>query len=133
MRNFKKYQVWKKSHAMVLSIYRDTRGFPQEELYGLTSQIRRATISIAANIAEGAGKKTDADFARFLYISMGSASEVEYHILLAKDLGYVSNNRFCQLTNDIEEIKKMLTGFIQKLTGENQPWKANSTSQKTDR
>src|SRR6266496_1634192 len=88
MRNFRELKVWEKAHHVALAAYRETAAFPKPELYGLTSQIRRAAASIAANIAEGAGKNSNADFARFLQIALGSASELEYHLLLAKDLGY---------------------------------------------
>ena len=82
MRGFRDLIVWKKAHALTLAVYRTTRQFPKEELYGLTSQIRRSSSSIAANIAEGCGRRTNADFARFLQISFSSASEVEYHLSL---------------------------------------------------
>ena len=78
MRDFKTLTVWQKAHQLVLVVYKTTNGFPKDELYGLTSQLRRATVSIAANIAEGSGKNTDADFARFIQISIGSANEVDY-------------------------------------------------------
>ena len=83
MKDFRQLKVWDKSHELALSIYRATKDFPKEELYGLTSQIRRASMSIPTNIAEGCGRNTDADFARFLQMAMGSASETEYHLLLA--------------------------------------------------
>jgi len=86
--------VWEKSHLLTLEIYRATENFPREELYGLTGQIRRASASIPANIAEGFGKDGDADFARFLQIARGSASELEYHLLLVKDLGFLEQNNY---------------------------------------
>lgn len=81
MKDFRKLQIWEKSHVLVLSVYKQTKSFPKEELFGLTSQIRRAAASIPANIAEGCGRGSDAELARFAQISMGSASELEYHIL----------------------------------------------------
>ena len=90
MRDFRQIKVWEKAHRLTLDVYRATAVFPREELYGLTSQIRRATVSIAANIAEGSGKNTRPDFARYLQIAIGSASEAEYHLLLSRDLGYLT-------------------------------------------
>ncbi len=87
MRDFRQLMVWEKSHQLTLEIYQATGAFPREELYGLTSQIRRAAASIPANIAEGCGKDTETELARYMQISMGSASELEYHLLLAHDLG----------------------------------------------
>lgn len=89
MRDFRDLQVWEKGHRLALSIYRATNNFPKEELYGLTSQLRRSAASIPANIAEGCGRSGDAELARFMQIVMGSASELEYHLLLAKDLNYL--------------------------------------------
>ncbi|OGU19071.1 MAG: four helix bundle protein [Ignavibacteria bacterium GWA2_55_25] len=115
MRGFRDLIVWKKAHALTLAVYKTTRQFPKEELYGLTSQIRRSSSSIAANIAEGCGRRTNADFARFLQISFSSASEVEYHLILAHDLELLDKNIFEQLSRDVIEIKKMLAGFLRKL------------------
>lgn len=100
---------------MALGVYRVTRGFPKEELYGLTSQIRRAGSSIPTNIAEGCGRKGDADFARFLQMAMGSASELEYLLVLSRDLAFVETREFERLTEQVVEIKRMLTGLIRKL------------------
>lgn len=115
MRDFRKQKVWEKSHALTLEVYKVTENFPREEVYGLTSQIRRACASIPANIAEGCGKDGDADFARFLQISRGSASELEYHILLAKDLGFLKQDDYNQLNKETNEVKQMLPNFIKKL------------------
>jgi len=115
MRDFRELKVWQKAHALTLDVYRATKSFPREELYGLTSQIRRAAVSIAANIAEGAGKNSRPEFARFLQIASGSASELEYHLLLAGDLGYLSSE-FCHgLSEQVVETKKMLSSFTQYL------------------
>ncbi|RMD92958.1 MAG: four helix bundle protein [Calditrichaeota bacterium] len=119
MKDFRKLNVWEKSHHLTLSVYKHTKAFPKDELYGLTSQIRRASASIPANIAEGCGRNSDAQLARFCHIAMGSASELEYHLLLAHDLKYLNDNQFEQLTRDVIEVKRMLTSFIQKLNSEN--------------
>ncbi|MCW5853511.1 MAG: four helix bundle protein, partial [Anaerolineae bacterium] len=89
MRDFRKLQVWVKAHQLTLNTYKVTRPFPKEELYGLTSQIRRASASIPANIAEGCGRQGAAELTRFLNIALGSASELEYHFILAHDLGFI--------------------------------------------
>ena len=86
MQSFRNLKVWEKAHSVTLDIYIVTRAFPREEIYGLTSQMLRASASIGANIAEGSCRKGDAEFGRFLQIAMGSASELEYHLLLARDL-----------------------------------------------
>jgi four helix bundle protein len=112
MKDFRQLQVWEKSHQLALAVYKATREFPKEELYGLTSQIRRASMSVPTNIAEGCGRYTDAEFARFLQIAMGSASETEYQLLLAKDLGFLSNELYKKLHIDVEEVKRMLASLI---------------------
>ena len=108
MQSFRKLQVWEKSHNLTLRIYKLTSKFPREEIYGLTSQIRRACASIPTNIAEGCGRESSADFARFLQIAMGSASETEYLILLAHDLKYLTTDQHAELMDTIIRIKKML-------------------------
>ncbi len=95
MRDFRQIRVWEKAHLLTLEIYRTTMCFPREELYGLSSQLRRASASIAANIAEGFGRGGNVELARFLQIGMGSAYEVEYHALLARDLGYIGTGQLC--------------------------------------
>ena len=89
MKDFRQLKVWEKAHQLALQVYKTTVNFPREELYGLTSQIRRSSMSIPTNIAEGCGRHTDAEFARFLQIAMGSASETEYQLLLARDLEFL--------------------------------------------
>jgi len=111
VRDYKQLQVWLKAHALVLDVYRVTAKFPRSEQYGLTSQLRRSAASIAANIAEGCGRDTKADFGRFLSIAGGSASEAEYHLLLAKDLGILGSNLHEELDARVAEIKKMLRGL----------------------
>lgn len=111
MRDFKKIQVWEKAHKLTLQLYKITSSFPKEELYGLTSQIRRAASSIPANIAEGAGRDTQTELARFIHIASGSASELEYHLMLARDLDYIDSKIYPELDAAINEIKRMLNGF----------------------
>jgi len=115
LRDFRQLKVWEKSHSLTLAIYQATATFPKDELYGLASQIRRACASIPANIAEGCGRNGDAELARFLQIAMGSASELEYHLLLAHDLGLMSDPHYDQLNEGVTEVKRMLATFIQKL------------------
>ena len=115
MRKFQELTVWQKSHELCLKIYKISQNFPKEELFGLTSQIRRAATSIPTNIAEGSGRESNAEMKRFLIISSGSCSEVEYQIILAKDLGYISDNSAIELTEYIQSIRKMLFSFINRL------------------
>ena len=118
MRNFRELKVWEKAHQLTLCVYKATKMFPKEELYGLTSQMRRCCASIPANIAEGCGRKGEAELARFLQIAMGSASELEYHLLLAYDLNLLEAKNYESLASKVTEIKRMLTAFIQKLNAE---------------
>lgn len=115
MKDFRQLQVWEKSHQLALSIYKATKEFPKEELYGLTSQIRRSSMSVPTNIAEGCGKYTDADFARYIQIAMGSASETEYQLLLSHDLGFLAKAKYEQLNADVEEVKRMLASLLRTL------------------
>jgi len=115
MRDFRDYKVWQLAHQLTLEVYAATRGFPKEELYGLTGQIRRACASIPINIAEGCGKDGDAEFYRFLQIAMGSASELEYELQLAKDLQYLSDDDYQLLNCKLIEVRKMLNGLIQRV------------------
>ncbi len=115
MKDFRKLTVWHKAHASTLAVYQATKNYPRDELYGLTSQTRRAAVSIAANIAEGCGRTTDVEFARFLDIAFGSASELEYHLILACDLQFLSTEKHKQLTADVREVKQMLASFIRRL------------------
>jgi four helix bundle protein len=117
-KDFGKLKVWKKSHQLTLAAYKATIPFPKEEIYGLTSQIRRSSSSIAANIAEGCCRSGNIEFSRFLQIAMGSASELEYHWILAHDLGYLADPDYDQLTEKTIEVKQMLSSFIQKLKAE---------------
>ena len=115
MKDFRQFKVWEKSHQLALAIYKATKEFPKEELYGLTSQIRRSSMSIPTNIAEGCGRYTDADFARFLQMAMGSASETEYQLILARDPEFLPNNSYEQLHNEVEEVKRMLPSLLKTL------------------
>ena len=116
MRDFRKLDVWVKAHGFVLDVYRATRAFRNEEKYGLVSQLRRAAASVPANVAEGCGRDGAAELARFLRIAAGSASEAEYHLPLAHDLGMLSDRDYAELTNRVTEIKRMLTGLTRKIT-----------------
>jgi four helix bundle protein len=100
---------------MTLQVYEATRAFPKEELYGLTSQLRRSSASIGANIAEGSGRRSDAEICRFLRIARGSASEVEYHLLLAHDLRLLNDKQYQDLTYQADKVQRMLTALMQKL------------------
>jgi four helix bundle protein len=112
MQDFRNLQVWKKAHMLVLDVYRQTDDFPKTEIYGLTSQIRRAAASIPENIAEGCGKHGNPDLVRYLQIAMGSASELEYELLLARDLEYLEPNEYESLQTQLVEMRKMLNGLI---------------------
>jgi four helix bundle protein len=115
MEDFKKLKVWSKAHVLTLSIYQRTRMFPKDEIYGLTSQMRRAAGSIGANIAEGCGRRSDPEMRRFLQIARGSASELEYHVLLAKDLQFLTNDEFEEMQSLIMEVQRMLAALVQRL------------------
>jgi four helix bundle protein len=112
VQDFKNLLVWQKSHVCALQIYRLTKQFPDDERFGLTSQLRRGAASIPANLAEGCGRGSDQDFARFVQIAMGSAAEVEYHLILARDLEYVKSDDFASAASAIEEVKRMLASLL---------------------
>ncbi|PZF74101.1 four helix bundle protein [Taibaiella soli] len=115
MQNYHDLKVWAKAHVFTLQVYNTARQFPQEELYGLTSQLKRAAASVPANISEGCGKISQRELANFLNISLGSANESEYFLLLAKDLGYMNLETFNALTENINEIKAMLISLIKSV------------------
>src|SRR5690349_12152998 len=115
MQDFRNLDVWAKSHQLVLAIYRLTNQFPTEERYGLTSQVRRAAVSIAANTAEGCGRQSDSDFKRMLHIAMGSACELEYHLILCHDLAVISQDETNASLLEIASIKRMLAALINRL------------------
>jgi len=115
VKDFHDLTVWQKAHELTLAVYHVTASFPREELYGLTSQLRRSCASIPANLAEGCGRSGDTEFARFCCIAMGSASELEYHLLLARDLKLIKPEDHEDLNRHATELKRMLAGLLQKL------------------
>jgi four helix bundle protein len=115
LRDFHDLKVWGKAHELALVSYKATASFPRGELHCLTSQIRRAAVSIAGNISEGCGKDSEADFGRYLQTAMGSASELQYYWLLARDLGYLGEQDYSSLEDRVAEVKKMLVALIRKL------------------
>ena len=115
MQDFKKLSVWQKSYGVTLEVFRCTKRFPFEERFGLTSQTRRAAMSIEANIAEGCGRGTKPDFARFLQQAMGSASELECHLLIARDLRILNDLEHHNLENRVLEVKRMLTSLMERV------------------
>jgi len=117
MQDFKQLRVWLKSHALVLRIYMATSTFPDSERYGITSQMRRAAASIPANIAEGCARGGQSELRQFLYLSAGSASELEYFLLLARDLRLLTEKQHEALYSSLHEIRRMLTGLIQRVSG----------------
>lgn len=115
MKDFRDFKVWEKAHEFVLETYRLTSGFPKHELFGLVSQMRRCSSSIPANIAEGCGRLGNSELHRFLQISCGSANEMEYHLLLAKDLGYLPEEKYTILDARLAEMKRMLVALTRKV------------------
>jgi len=118
MKNFRDLQVWHKAHELTLESYKATNGFPKQESFGLTSQIRRAAVSVAANIAEGCGKRGNGEFQRFLGIAAGTASELEYHFLLAHDLNLIADLNYEQLNDGVVTVKRMLAALLRKVDAE---------------
>ena len=116
MKDFRNLKVWEKAHQLALALYEISNTFPREETYGLVSQIRRAASSIPCNIAEGCGREEDPELARFCIIARGSASELEYQLLLARDLKLMQPQDYEKLSEQTVEIKRMLTVLVQKLT-----------------
>jgi len=115
MRNYKDLRVWDEAHRLTLSVYKDTQSFPNEERFGLTSQIRRASASVAANLAEGCGRRSEGEMARFVQIAMGSGAELSYHLLLAKDLCFLAEDHYGELSAHLERVMKMLSALSGKL------------------
>jgi len=116
MRPHHRLEAWSKAVELVTNVYRRTEGFPKEERYGLTSQIRRAAVSIPANIAEGAGRRSQKEFAHFLSNSQGSASELETELIIAHRLGYLDEASFSLLVSEVERIGRLITGLSRHLT-----------------
>ena len=112
MRNYRELEVWQKSHKLTLDLYKLSRAFPKEELYGLTSQLRRAAVSIGANLAEGCGRRTGAEMARFVRIAMGSASELDYHLLLCRDFEFMTAVEYERQSRELVRVRKMLSGLL---------------------
>ena len=115
LKNYKELKVWRRSYQLCLEIYRITKGFPKEERYGLTSQIRRAAVSVPSNIAEGYGRKTTPEYIRFLYIAYGSNCELETQILISGDLGYIESGKLEILLEGIGEVERMLKALIKSI------------------
>ncbi len=115
MRNYKDLRVWDEAHRLTLSLYKITQTFPKEERFGLTSQIRRASSSIAANLAEGCGRRSDGEMARFIQIAMGSGSELSYHLLLARDLVFLRNEEYGELNASLGRVMRMLSALSSKV------------------
>ncbi|WP_027459943.1 four helix bundle protein [Deinococcus murrayi] len=115
MRDYRQFVVWQKAHALALRVYVLTHSFPADERFGLTAQLRRAAVSIPSNIAEGAGRSSDTDFARFLDMAGGSANEVEYQMLLARDLGSIPELEYQTVTHQLSEVRRVLTSFRRRL------------------
>jgi four helix bundle protein len=115
MQDFRKLEVWQRSHAFTLKVYELTRSFPADERFGLTSQLRRAAVSVELNVAEGSSRGSDADFRRFVQMALGSASEVECQLLLARDLGFLSSSSHTGLEAEIQQTKRQLIRLSQKL------------------
>jgi four helix bundle protein len=116
MKTHRELDVWKDSITFVLSVYKTTSPFPREELYGLTNQLRRAAVSVPANISEGAARNSLKDYIRFLHISFGSLSETETLLIISKELGYISNNDFMELQGKINKISSQISGLIKSLS-----------------
>jgi four helix bundle protein len=114
MRNYKDLRVWEEAHRLTLSVYKATQGFPKEERFGLISQMRRSAASIAANLAEGCGRRSDAEMARYVQIAMGSGAELSYH-LLARDLGFMKNEEHTELSATLERTMRMLSALSSKV------------------
>ena len=112
MKDFKDLKVWHKAYALSVAVYEKSRGFPREEIYGLTSQLRRAAVSVGANIAEGCGRRSDGEFIRFLQIARGSAAEMEHHLLLARDLKFLTSEAHQDLEQKVIELQRMLTSLV---------------------
>jgi four helix bundle protein len=115
MQDFRNLKVWEKAHSLTLDVYKSSKPFPREEIFGLTSQMRRCSASIGANIAEGTCRKGDVEFGRFLQIAMGSASELEYHLLLAKDLDLLKVTDYERLAGEAVDVKRILAALIVRL------------------
>ena len=119
IQSFKDLAIWQRSMCLIEEVYKITKNFPKEELYGLTSQLRRAVVSIPSNIAEGFARFHNNEYKQFLYISLGSCAEVSTQITIASRLGYIANNKVDILLDEIEQISKMTMGLVKKLNSKN--------------
>lgn len=115
MRDYKKYDVWKKSHKLALEVYNVTKSLPKDEVYGITSQLRRASLSIPTNIVEGTGRNSEKEFAYFINIASGSAAEVEYLIEFSMDYGYINSKEHEELNDKVIVVRKMLSALYSKV------------------
>ena len=115
MRNYRDLVVWEKAHRLTLAVYKNTKAFPNDERFGLTSQMRRASASIAANLAEGCGRRSDGEMGRFIQIAMGSGAELSYHFLLARDLGLLEAKLYQGLDSDLGAIMRMMSSLSQTI------------------
>lgn len=115
LKSYKELNVWKKSYTLCLRLYKVTKSFPKDEIYGLTSQIRRSAVSIPSNIAEGYGRKTTLEYLRFLYIAYGSVCELETQVMISGDLGYLEKGRLGELRGEIGDVERMLKALIRSL------------------
>jgi four helix bundle protein len=115
VRNYRDLKVWEKAHQLTLAVYRDTRCFSKEELFGLTSQIRRASVSIEANLAEGCGRRSDGEMARFVQIAMGSGTELSCHLLVSRDLGLMNETDYTKLESRVSEVLRMPSALSQRV------------------
>ena len=111
MGHYQSLHVWCRAHELALDVYKVSHGFPRSEIYGLTAQMRRAAVSIAANLAEGCGRNSDREVARFARISLGSANELDYYVLLARELGYLEATMADRILGEVRQVKKMLAAF----------------------
>jgi len=119
VRNYKKVVAWQRADQLTIEVYRITRKFPREEIYGLTSQVRRSAYSVPANMAEGAGRETDTEYLRFLHIARGSLSETEYFLHLAHNLGYLSNEEYKEVTVLVNQTFAAMHGLIRTISRDN--------------
>jgi len=115
MRDFHKLKVWERAHQLTLKIYMVTQAFPKEEIYGLTNQMRRSSASIPTNISEGCGRNSTAETIHFFTMAIGSASELEYQLILVHDLHYIQENEYRELSTELVEVRKMLYTFMKRL------------------
>jgi four helix bundle protein len=120
MRNYRDLEVWKLSHKLTLDLYAASRKFPKEEMFGLTSQLRRAAVSVGANLAEGCGRRTSPELARFIRIAMGSASELDYHLLLCRDFEFVSAEFYEGSSKELIRVRKMLSALLSSVEAQMQ-------------